>query len=137
MLGLFSSLDDVPPKNTKERQSYFLQKAAKTACKSDMSHRHGCVIVHGDTILAEGWNKSKTYYNHAFSIHAESDTIHRCRKKYKDIFSDVELYVVRIGPDSLDNCLKYSKPCDNCQKLICRFGIKRIFYSTNDESQSK
>lgn len=129
----FSANDDVPPRNSKERQTYFLEKAARAASKSTMGHKHGCVIVHDDVILSEGWNKLQSYYNHAFSVHAEVDAIHKCRKKYKDVFNDVEMYIVRIGADSMDKCLKYSKPCERCREVIKRFGIRKVYYSTNYE----
>ena len=65
-------------------------------------------------------------------MHAEIVAINNAIKnKHKEILSECELYVVRIGSNSMDNLLKYSKPCINCQKYINKFNIKKIFYSTN------
>lgn len=114
-------------RSTKERQIFFLDKATKVASKSTMTQKHGCVIVFDDNIIAEGWNKVKMNYHHAYSIHAEVDAIKKCKKKYKDIFSEAELYVVRLGPISLKN----SKPCEDCQKVISSFGFNIIYYSTD------
>jgi tRNA(Arg) A34 adenosine deaminase TadA len=138
IFNYFSDRDDIPPKNPKDRQAYFLRKAAEVATKSIMTHKHGSIIVHGDTILSEGWNQYITYYDHSFSIHAEIDAIQKYRKKIKNNvpFAEVELYVVRIGTNRMNNCLKYSKPCENCQKLIKRFGIPKAYYSTSDDFES-
>lgn len=133
----YSKQDNMLPKNITEKHSYFLNKAAHLATKSVMSHRHGCVIVYNDNILAEGWNKTQTHYSHSFSLHAEVDAIYKCQRKYKDIFSDVEMYIVRIGPASMDNCFKYSKPCENCTKVIERFRIGKVYYSTNYDFEDK
>lgn len=136
-IGYFTNRDEIPSRNSKERQLFYMRKAAKIAEKSIMAQKHGAVLVHNDEILAEGWNRSMLYYSHSYSVHAEVDVIHKCRKKYKDILSNTELYIVRIGPPSLDRCLKYSKPCEDCKKAIERFGIPKVYYSTNDEFESK
>lgn len=126
--------DIIPPKSSKDRQSFFLEKAARIAQKSNMTHKHGCIIVQDDVIIAEGWNKITKHYNHSFSIHAEVDAIKKFKKIYnKSLLSQTEMYIVRIGSKYMDNCLKYSKPCENCQSVIMHYGIPKVFYSTNYE----
>jgi hypothetical protein len=57
-------------------------------------------------------------------------TVH---KKKKHILSECDIYIVRIGPDSFNNPLKYSRPCTNCSNIIIKNNIKNAFYSTNYE----
>lgn len=117
------------PKNIGSKHSYYLDEATKTAHKSSMTHQHGCVIV-SDTgdIIACGFNKNVNFMCHQFSIHAEADAISKLKKI---MLLNVSMYIVRISPAGI--FLKYSKPCNNCQKLIQKCGIKRVYYSTSYE----
>lgn len=115
-------------KITTERQRLFMDRAIRAASKSGMTHKHGCVIVIDDEIISEGYNHFFTKMCHKYSIHAEVDALNKARKKTrsKNVLADAELYVVRVGRDG---CLKYSKPCEDCQCAIEKMGVKRIFYS--------
>jgi deoxycytidylate deaminase len=129
--SFFVGRDDIPAKHTNEKQRYFLNRAARIAMKSTMTHKHGAVIVRGDEIIAEGFNHHFVHMYHRFSIHAEADAIYKV-KRHPNL-PDCELYVVRIGPQ----CLKYSKPCADCRKCIEKHGIKKTYYSTNDAWKSE
>lgn len=130
----YEGKDDMPAKSTTERQRYFLERAARLAMKSSMSHKHGCIIVKDGTIIAEGYNHHVTHMYHKFSIHAEIDAINKSRRGRNMIDTQgLEMYVVRIGSLKFNHCLKYSKPCDGCQIAIEKSGIKKVFYSTNAE----
>lgn len=133
LVDFYSKKDEIPPRPCSEKQRIFMEKAARVAMKSTMTHQHGCIIVGSDgTILYEGYNHHKFHMSHTFSIHAEVDALYKAKKgKYK--LTDCEMYVVRIGPQKFDHCLKYSKPCPNCTKEIQKNGIKRVYYSTNHE----
>jgi deoxycytidylate deaminase len=128
----YTSKDDIPPKITTDKQRYFLDRAARMAMKSTMTQKHGCILVVNGEILSEGFNHHFTHMCHKFSIHAEADALHKA-KRYKHILGDAELYVVRIATGKFDNCLKYSKPCCGCQEVILKYGIKKVYYSTNTE----
>ena len=69
-----------------------------------------------------------------YSTHAEISAINKVKNKKQ--LSECEMYIVRIGPDKLNNMLKYSKPCINCQNYINKYNIKKIYYSTNYEYDS-
>ena len=130
---LYKFEDDNVIKTCNERQYAFLNRALNLARKSScFSHRHGCVIVKGDEIVAEGYNHTDVHLYHKFSIHAEVDAISKLKKNRKYI-SQCDLYVVRIGRDSMGNPLKYSKPCPDCIKAIQKSGIRRVYYSSNTE----
>ena len=128
---MFADRDDMPAKTTSERQRYYLERAARVAMKSTMTHKHGAIIVRNDEVISEGFNHHFTHMCHKFSIHAEADAIHKIKKVTH--ISECELYVVRISKPSMNHCLKYSKPCNDCQRCIERAGIKRTYYSTNQE----
>lgn len=117
-------------KNFKDYQIKIFQIAADVAKKSNMLQKHGCVIVHKKNIIATGYNMMCPYYHH--SIHAEVNTLKKV-KNNKHLLKHSEMYIVRIGKNSLGNPLKYSKPCINCEKCIKEHGIKKVFYSTNHE----
>jgi len=103
-----------------------------------MNHKHGCVIVYNNTIIAQGTNHMYCNMKEIDSIHAEVNAINQLRKmmarvKDKHFFEKCELYVVRIGTSSMDYPLKESSPCEHCTKIINRVGIKKVYYSTNYE----
>lgn len=108
----------------------YLRIAAEIAKKSPMTQKHGCVIVYKKEVIATGFNTMPSIFNQ--SVHAEINAIKKVKNR-KYILKDSDLYIVRIAPDSLDNVLKYSKPCANCTKYILNFNIRRVFYSTNFE----
>ena len=112
------------------KHDIYFDRAAKVALKSRMNHRHGCVIVSDEgKIIAHGFNRDVDFMCHQHSIHAEVDAIGKLTKiMLQNIYS---MYIVRISPR--DAMLKYSKPCSNCEKLILKSGIKRIYYSTSYE----
>ena len=125
------------PKVCDTKQEYFLNRAASIAVRSCMGHRHGCIIVNkSGEIVSEGYNYLFTHMCHKFSIHAEVCCLSKM-KRNKKILSECEMYVVRIGTDNMGRPLKYSKPCPDCTKAIIKSGIKKIYYSTNDDFYMK
>ena len=119
----------------KSKHQYYLQQAANYAKCSDLVHKHGCIIVYNDNIISYGHNKKNNSLKN-FSIHAEVDAINRLNKKYKSkkIISNCSLYVVRIrnGFNEEDE-LKMSKPCMNCACKINKIGIKKVYYSVDND----
>ena len=122
--------DDNIVKNTNEKQRNYLNIAAKIAIKSPGNpHKHGAIIVYKDTIISSGYN----HYIKGNSMHAEVSAISKINKKYKGILNECDIYVVRIGPNSFNNPLKYSRPCLDCESLIIRYNLKNVYYSTSYE----
>jgi deoxycytidylate deaminase len=123
-------------KTCKNNQEFFLRYAANIATYSNVLHnRHGCVIVQNGEIIAEGYNHYVKHFEHAFSMHAEVHAISKLKKKILN--NECELYVVRIGTSGMGHPLKYSKPCENCTNAIVKSGIRKIYYSTNDDFEDK
>ena len=114
----------------KIKNDHYLKMAAEVAKKSTMTQKHGCVIVYKKKIIATGYNTMPNMFQN--SLHAEINALNKVKNK-QYLLKDADLYVVRIGTDSFDNVLKYSKPCDNCSKQIQMNKIRRVFYSTNYE----
>lgn len=107
-------------------QDNIFEKAIVLAKKSTMLQKHGAIILskNGD-ILGQGYNYCTDFMSHQWSCHAEIAALMSIKNKREKIV-DATLLVVRIGSDGHP---KLSKPCDNCRKEICKFGIKRVFYS--------
>jgi len=130
------------------QQSYFT-KCVNLAYKSNLTQKHGCVLVRNNKIISCGYNfklkntMQHTYVsnteNNVYSVHAEISTI---KKVKKQDLSRCELYVIRIGPlaykasaknepDTKTFEYKYSCPCDVCAQTIRSYGIKKVYYSIN------
>ena len=124
-------------RNTTQKQCVFFDRAARIAAKSIMGQKHGCIVVLDGEIIAEGFNRHTMHMFHSYSVHAEVDCLYKInKKKYRHASHKMELFVVRIGPDSFDAPLKFSKPCECCQAAIEKFGIKKVYYSTNYEYET-
>jgi deoxycytidylate deaminase len=110
-------------------------EATVLAKKSQLSQRHGAVIVRNGEIVGQGYNKIVTHLYHVFSMHAEISCLLNMKKRYssesksKKWLKDCRMYVVRIAPDSKFNTLRMSKPCINCQNAIVNAGIPITLYS--------
>jgi deoxycytidylate deaminase len=93
--------------STNIQKDYF-KKCINVAHRSNLTHKHGCVLVKNGEIISVGYNyklandSGTRYQMHAngdiknmYSIHAEVSTIKKVKKK--DL-RNCEMYVVRIGP---------------------------------------
>lgn len=109
------------------------QRATHIAKHSGMNHRHGALVIYDGKIISHGYNHEHPALKNQYSIHAEVDALTKIKKLGKHVLSKCELVVVRIGPESFNNVFKLSMPCCNCTKYIQRLGIKKVYYSTNDE----
>lgn len=104
-----------------------------TACKSNMHHKHGCVITYRNKIIAEGFNRynlnlkniyncnNNCYQRDKYSIHAEKDAIMKI--KNKNILKDCTIYIIRIK--NL-NEIEPGIPCNMCSKLLEKYNIRKI-----------
>lgn len=98
--------------------------ACKVAHKSSMRSRHGCIILHGNRVVACGYNKYLARpYNDKWSLHAEEAAL---IGKEKGFFSGATMLIVRLGPEG---GIVLSKPCERCEKLIRATGIRAVYYS--------
>ena len=103
---------------------YFKQLAELTATRSSCNRLHvGCILVHNNRIVAQGYNgflpgcphESHIVDGHEIAtIHAEQNTIIDCAKRGV----------------SCNECTAYVThyPCFNCAKMLLAAGIKKIYY---------
>jgi deoxycytidylate deaminase len=91
---------------------------------SNIKHKLAAFIIKGGTIRATGYNKR----SFDGSIHAEIDAIRKMRFQ-KGGSQGCDLYVYRFHADG---GYALAKPCVPCMEKIIEVGIKRVFYSDND-----
>ena len=121
--------------NLNTEQWSYISEAISLALKSDMTQKHGCIIVKNSNIVGRGYNRfvgydkyGSSYKNNVKSIHAEAAAINDCKRS--DL-RGASMYVIRYhdGTDILNN----SKPCTKCTKMIksCmkKHGLKAVYYS--------
>ena len=101
-------------------------------------------IVYRNHLIATGVNSCKTHplmlqfgkNSEALFIHAEIDAIKNAlRLITQDQLAKCDMYVVRVKRP--DNDLKnwqhaMARPCSGCQRAIISFGLKNIYYTTED-----
>lgn len=96
---------------------------------------HCAAIVHKGNILSIGLNKKKTHpLQKKFADRPEKDCIHAeidalVKIKHKHILKDCDIYVLRL---TKGNRIMNSKPCAGCEKAINFYGIKNIYWTTDD-----
>jgi len=120
------------------RHKKYLTLAAKIANQNDtcVQHRHGAVLVKGGSVLSYSTNQNalKSWVarfrhrdkGHA-TKHAEVGCIHNIDRSKT---SGSTLYVTRIS--NKGNFL-LSKPCPMCKRALKNAGIKRVYYTIDEE----
>lgn len=121
-----------------------MEYAIQLAKSSTMDSMHGCVILSTnpkikDPIVAQGFNTHVHHQEHrrVFSIHAEmralSDLI-AIRGHNMQFFNNCIAFVARVGSENAGYPVRMSKPCLKCQKLLRKMGIKRVFYTVDENT---
>lgn len=109
----------------------FFDLAKKLSNKSDYCHKLGAVVVKKNKVLGIGFNKPhKTSPRslHPFQkIHAELDAILDCNR------DDVKGSTIYVYREFKDGTLANSKPCQYCEIMLKRAGIKKVCYTDNGE----
>ena len=119
----------------------FLQKAAALTRKhdyGDWQEFHLCaLIVLGGNILSIGFNKSRHHgyvevikQNEWTNLHAEIDAILKARRKID--LRGSKMFIVRMISD--DTQYAIARPCETCQIALKSYGIKKVYYSIDDET---
>ena len=128
------SYDDVDTEHSRAAtadQRRYLRHCVQLASRSNVTHKHGCVIVDRRTkeIIAHGFNYDYKNHVEVSSLHAEMAAIRNANKRF--LKNDCEMYVVRLRNSKHITGLRYSKPCEACARTISRTNIRNIYYSTN------
>ena len=101
----------------KNHEKFFNEAIFASAKSRHPRFKHGCVVVHRNSIIGRGANIGR--------IHAEVSgliNIENIKKK------SISVFVVRV---SFSGELRNSRPCDNCRAFMKKMGVSRVFYSTN------
>lgn len=90
--------------------------------------RMGAVLVYKGNPISIGCNQTKTntHPDYPWGLHAEAQAIYTCGRNN---ITGAEIYVYR---EHRDGTPAMAKPCWRCMKLLKEFGIKRVFYTTNE-----
>lgn len=116
------------------KQDKIIQTALKYAYRSVGRNIHVSLLVIRNKVISWGVNSylktsPKSYKNRFFFIHSEWDAIRRFNHRENNI-RRASLYNFRFA--RLDSSLLISKPCDDCYKLVTSFGVRSIFYTTEN-----
>jgi tRNA(Arg) A34 adenosine deaminase TadA len=102
-------------------------------------------VVYKNQIISYGFNQLKSHpfiipyqkNEDAIYLHAETDAIKNALKRITvDQLSKCDLFIIRAKQkSSTSNKIVYgiAKPCDGCAKCISTFGLKKVYYSTNEQ----
>ena len=127
--------------NVNHRQSGWIKKCINLALRSNLTHKHGCIVVKDDMIVSSGFNYrscDKSYYNGStrvngrtrvnnnhnnnigkpqkcvYSTHAEMAAIKGAKKKN---LCDSDMYIVRIGPQCCNHHFSKRPPFTNTDEF--------------------
>ncbi len=99
--------------------------------------RHGAVLVKGGSVINAAFNKDNyTSFGTRFrekhrgpaTVHAEIGCVLGLART---VTTGSDLYVCRINRNGE---FRNSKPCTMCHEALRHVGVKRVFYTTNDDT---
>lgn len=113
----------------------YLDQAIELAQISDCKYRHGAIIRKSGKTIAVGVNytvNDPAYLDDDVAVehtavHAEVAALNSCRKV--DL-QGATIYVARV---SARNEPRMSKPCERCQKALKERGVRKVFYTIENE----
>ena len=122
----------------KGRHRRYVDLARRLAEGSTYSlHRHGAVLVKGGSVLNWSANQNKVQrWAQRFRAHGCGHATHHAELGAilgvaRDKTRGSDIYVVRI---SKKGSLLLSKPCPMCEDVLRHVGVKRVFYSVDDQT---
>ena len=114
-----------------------IARARNEAMKSPCKMQHGCIASINGKYISGGYNHYRQHSNSGIidnpcSCHAEMHTLHRCLKILKkQKLRKLTFYVIRLSPTGT---LRSSAPCKDCFEKLDEYKIKRLIYSTSEDS---
>lgn len=130
-----------------------MQKFFRIALQQANDHDYGnleynlcAVIVRGGSVISVGFNKRNTngFVEHytdlakgqrdwCMSTHAEMDAVLQARAKTD--LRGCKIYVLRKHIDTENyGVFGMAKPCEICQHVLYNYGIRRAYYTIDDNS---
>jgi deoxycytidylate deaminase len=113
------------------RFSRLEEVAKKIASLSDFKYQVGAVVFNKGRIISVGYNSTKThtklmkYFSHA-TLHAECDAVLHCPNP--DALDGASMIVYRTKKNGSP---AMSKPCPMCRQIMFEYGIKKVYWSTD------
>ena len=112
---------------------------AKKLANSSMcpDHRHGAVLVRGGSVINWSTNRNRVQrWAQKFRAHGCGHATHHAELGAilgvaREKTQGADVYVVRVN--KRDNLL-LSKPCPMCEEVLRHVGVKRVFYSVDDDT---
>jgi len=99
--------------------------------------RHGAILIKGGSVINVSFNKDNyssfgtrfrsPLRGHA-TVHAELGCI---LGLLRDVTAGADLYVCRINRKGE---FRFSKPCSMCHHALKHVGVKRVYYTTNNNT---
>ena len=138
MYTLYSENSKVAKFRASGRHLRYIEAAKRAAEESTFpDYRHGALLVRGGSILNSAYNKnSHIAWANRFRAKACGHATHHAElgavlgiDRSKTHGADV--YVVRVGRTGE---LKMSQPCLMCQSVLSHMGVKRVYYSLDNEN---
>lgn len=108
------------------REDYFIQAALEESWRSTYKFPLGAIIVKRGKIVGRGYNvvcykgDKRAFLN---GTHAEIAAINNTKPEDR---VGASMYVVRWRKSKTLGC---AKPCDACEKVLRKLGIKYVYYS--------
>lgn len=110
----------------KTKHSKFIQAAIETTEKSCFRQKLAAVVVYRGQIVGRGHNFAhSTGKQYTDGQHAEITALNNTTARYR---KGSTVYVTRIKGD----ILKMAKPCERCQTIMKKMGVKYVWYSNNE-----
>lgn len=106
----------------KDRDSYYLAMAELISEQSpDPSTKVGCVIVDGDLMVSQGYNRFP------IGFEATEERLNNRDEKYR-IVLHAEVVALLNSVKDVRGCTAYvtHAPCSNCQSALAEAGIKKV-----------
>lgn len=103
----------------------------------------GCVAVIGNKIVATGFSQQRThpmqrYYNRYRDFHYQQNVDSKLHaeiamlssfRHFEISWGKADVYIYRICRSRPHGI---AAPCESCARALADFGVKRVFFSTND-----
>lgn len=105
-----------------------LNEAIKIAIKGKVKKKHhylGCIAQREDGSFVYSTNSRAI--NKSPSVHAEIKVLKKAGK-------NCILWIARV---MADGSWGMAKPCENCQKLIKKYKVKRVYYTIGENKYGK
>jgi deoxycytidylate deaminase len=128
----YDEVDYANSRSANSIQRKWLSQCIKLALRSELTHKHGCVIVNRktDEVISQGFNYNSKNHHCVTSMHAETAAIKNAKKRM--IRNECDMYVVRLRKSNNNREFGYSKPCPTCtREILSKTKITHIYYSIN------